>query len=58
MNLYITSNICTLPTPSYESLYTTSVTRDLSVLFQGRYSTTFVLDTVIEVTLTSTVQCR
>ena len=44
------SNICTLPTPSYESLYTTSVTRDLSVLFQGRYSTTFVLDTVIEVT--------
>ena len=57
-NLHITSNICTLSTPSYESLYTTSVTRDLSVLFQGRYSTTFVLDTVIEVTLTSTVQCR
>ena len=51
----MTSNICTLSTPSYESLYTTSVTRDLSVLFQGRYSTTFVLDTVIEVTLNSVV---
>ena len=49
----MTSNIYTLSTPSYESLYTTSVTRDLSVLFQGRYSTTFVLDTVIEVRLSS-----
>ena len=51
----MTSNICTLSTPSYESLYTTSVTRDLSVLFQGRYSTTFVLDTVIEVTVSQKV---
>lgn len=51
----MTSNIYTLSTPSYESLYTTSVTRDLSVLFQGRYSTTFVLDTIIEVRLSSAV---
>jgi len=49
-----TSTIVT--TTSYESLITSSVTRDLSVLFQGRYSTTYVLDTVIETsTITDTL---
>ena len=38
-----------LITTSYESLVTSSVTRDISILFQGRYSTTHVLDSVIEV---------
>ena len=38
-----------LITTSHESLVTSSVTRDISILFQGRYSTTHVLDSVIEV---------
>ena len=38
-----------LITTSYESLVTSSVTRDISILFQGRYSTTHVLDSVIQV---------
>lgn len=55
----VTSTI--LITTSYESLVTSSVTRDISILFQGRYSTTHVLDSVIETstitdTLTSVVE--
>lgn len=55
----VTSTI--LITTSYESLVTSSVTRDISILFQGRYSTTHVLDSVIETstitdTLTSVVK--
>ena len=38
-----------LITTSYESLVTSSVTRDISILFQGRYSTTHVLDSIIQV---------
>ena len=43
----VTSTI--LITTSYQSLVTSSVTRDISILFQGRYSTTHVLDSVIQV---------
>lgn len=50
----VTSTI--LITTSYQSLVTSSVTRDISILFQGRYSTTHVLDSVIQTsTITDTI---
>ena len=51
----ITSTL--LITTSYETLVTSSVTRDISILFQGRYSTTHVLDSVIEVNTKIRLQC-